>query len=51
MYIVFDWKLFDLTTCSVLFIHTWNTRYLKLDYGTVSFEKSLNSDVWTQQSA
>jgi len=51
MYIVFDWKLFDSIACGVIFFHNWNTRYLKLDYVTVSFEESLNSDIWTHQIA
>jgi len=33
----------------IVFIHIPNTRYLKLDDGTTSFEERLIADVWTQQ--
>ena len=39
-------------TCNspTIHIHSQNTRYLKKDSGTISFEESLNTDVWTQQT-
>jgi len=32
-----------------MFIHSRNTRYLKLDSGIISFAKRVITDAWTEQ--